>query len=56
VKPFRARFQKPASSSSAPTRRHRGDGRQDRSKKAAAKAKVSTVPGHLGVIEDENTL
>ena len=24
------------------------------SKKAAARAKVSTVPGHLGVIEDDN--
>jgi len=27
-------------------------GRQDESKKAAAKANVSTVPGHLGVIGD----
>ena len=42
------------SSSSVPIRtRSRAMGDKIESKKAAAKANVSTVPGHLGVIEDE---
>ena len=51
---FPARWQKPASCSSGRTRGDRRDGRQDREQEGGGQAaKVSTVPGHLGVIEDE---
>jgi propionyl-CoA carboxylase alpha chain len=32
--------------------RHRGDGRQDHLEEDRAEAGVSTVPGHMGLIED----
>ena len=51
--PSRRRSRRPASSSSAPTRGAiEAMGDKIESKKAANAAKVSTVPGHLGVIED----
>ena len=50
----RARSKQPASCSSARTRGAiAAMGDKIESKKAAAAAKVSTVPGHLGVIDDE---
>ena len=52
ARPFRGRSRPPASSSSGRTPRAiAAMGDKIESKKAAAAAKVSTVPGHLGVID-----
>ena len=54
ARPFPRRWKPPASSSSGRTPRPSPPwATRSSSKKAAAAAKVSTVPGHLGVIEDE---
>ena len=54
VRRFRERLTIQRSSHRSERRRHRCNEQQEiESKKAAAKADVSTVPGYLGVIEDE---